>query len=50
MSENEIRELRDRVFGIPSTDNNWIGCRENWMRPENVRWLREAVGEEESER
>ena len=39
MTEAEVRALRDRVFGHKSTDRNWEGCKENWMHPDNVRWL-----------
>lgn len=39
--ELEVRSLRDAVYGHPSTDNNWETCKENWMRPDSVQWLRE---------
>lgn len=40
LSENEVRALRARVYGECS-DHNWNCCRENWMRPDSVRWLLE---------
>ena len=42
-SEAEVRAMRDAVFIDPSSDNNWEGCRERWMRPENIKWLRERI-------
>lgn len=41
LRENWIRTMRDRVFSQNTTDNNWGHCKENWMKPENVRWLEE---------
>lgn len=38
-SEEVIRSMRDRVYGQVSTDSNWDGCREHWMKPEKVAWL-----------
>lgn len=38
--ESEVREMRDRVFENPTTDNNWEACREGWMMPDSIRWLR----------
>lgn len=42
-TEQEIRSLRDTVFGRPSSDENWSGCRENWMRPASVKWLQDTI-------
>lgn len=39
LSEEQVRALRDMVFEAPCPDHGWAACRENWMRPENVRWL-----------
>jgi hypothetical protein len=41
--EAEVRTLRDQVFGQSSTEKNWAGCREDWMRPDSVAWLREKA-------
>ena len=41
----EARALRDAVYG-PCTDNNWLACREFWLTPDNVAWLREQAGKE----
>lgn len=37
--EIHIRRLRDIVFGVPSSQNNWDACKENWMRPDSILWL-----------
>lgn len=39
--ENEVRLLRDQCFGTRSTYSNWCACRERWLRPASVAWLRE---------
>lgn len=39
--EAEVRAMRDKVYERPSSDKNWDGCREHWMQPANVQWLRE---------
>lgn len=44
LTESEIRALRDRVYGHPTSDKNWEGCRENWLRPESTQWLIDRVG------
>ena len=36
--EKAVRSMRDRVYG-PTTDNNWESCKENWLRPEQIKWL-----------
>lgn len=47
LTEPEVRALRDKVYGRPQSqqaaDNNWEGCRENWLKPESVQWLIEAA-------
>jgi hypothetical protein len=40
--EDEVRELRDKVYG-PQTDNEWEQCKHNWLRPDSVEWLREKA-------
>jgi hypothetical protein len=42
IAEPDLRQMRDSVFGRPSSDKNWGGCRENWMELDNVRWLQDA--------
>lgn len=37
--EEEARRLRDLIYGKPSTDGNWDGCKEHWMK--DVFWLRQ---------
>jgi hypothetical protein len=41
-TEDEVRELRDKVYG-PQTDKEWEQCKHNWMRPDSVEWLREKA-------
>lgn len=43
VSEKVVRAMRDQVYGHFSTDKNWDGCRENWMRPESIAWLRARI-------
>jgi hypothetical protein len=38
-TEEQIRAMRDEVYGHKSSNDNWAGCRENWMQPANVLWL-----------
>lgn len=40
ISETEVRALRAAIYG-ECTDNNWEHCRDKWMTPENVQWLKE---------
>lgn len=40
VTEAQARAMRDQVFGKPSTDKNWEACRENWMRPDSIIWLK----------
>ena len=42
MKESEVRRLRDIIYG-KSTDKCWNGCKENWMKPENIEWLQYEV-------
>lgn len=37
--EQEALRLRDNIYG-PQSEKNWEHCREFWMRPENLAWLR----------
>lgn len=43
-TEQEVRKLRDTIYGPEAkycTAEGWEACKANWMRPENVEWLRE---------
>ena len=42
-TEAEVRVMRDKVFGKPSTDKNWDACKENWMRADSIEWLQNTV-------
>lgn len=39
-TESEVRQLRDNIYG-KTTAQGWANCKDNWMKPENVQWLRE---------
>ena len=39
-SEAEVRQLRANIYG-ECTENNWVYCKEKWMMPENIQWLKE---------
>lgn len=41
--ESEIRKLRDRVYGVPISDESWLQVRANWSRPDSVAWLKAKV-------
>jgi len=41
LTEQQIRELRDKVYGHATTDLNWNNCRENWEH--DLDWLTEAA-------
>jgi hypothetical protein len=41
ISENEVRQLRNKVYGHQISDKEWAICGENWMKPENIKWLQE---------
>lgn len=43
LGEQEVRELRDRVFEQPSSDNNWDACKDRWMQPAEVEWLQKQL-------
>lgn len=39
--ERDVRALRDKCYGAPSSDGNWDFCRQYWMEHRNLAWLRE---------
>jgi len=41
-SESKVRRMRDRIYG-PCTDLTWWGCKDWWMRQDEVKWLEEQV-------
>jgi len=43
--EQRVRRMRDRVFETPSTDQNWHGCKEAWLKPVEIAWLEKQVTE-----
>lgn len=38
-AEPDARALRDKVYGIPSTDANWTACKEGWMKTAAIKWM-----------
>ena len=40
ITDNQLRQLRDRVFGHPSTDNNWSACGPRWANADDYLWLK----------
>jgi len=45
LTEQEVRALRDRLYGVPTADDQWENCKANWMKPEEVQWLRDQLEE-----
>ena len=41
--EAEVRSMRDRVFGHTASDSNWEGCRDYWMQPNEVQWMKDQL-------
>lgn len=42
-TETEVRAMRDRAYGDKSSDKNWESCRERWMEPDNIEWLKTTL-------
>lgn len=38
--ESPVRALRDKVYGVPSTDHNWNACKSRWLTKEATEWLK----------
>lgn len=32
--------LRDKVYGVQSTDHNWNACKARWLTRESTAWLK----------
>lgn len=39
--ESAVSAMRDRVFEKKTSDNNWEGSKDHWMKPENIAWLQD---------
>lgn len=35
--------MRDQVYGKVCTDLGWSRCREDWLKPENIEWLKGQI-------
>lgn len=42
-TEEEVRAIRNEVFGEPVSNGEWASCGKNWMRADSVEWLREKL-------
>jgi hypothetical protein len=42
-TEKDIRDMRDKVYGHKSSDENWKQCREYWMKDSEINWLVKEV-------
>ena len=40
-TESEVRAMRDLVFQKPISDREWENCKDNWMNPTDIAWLRD---------
>jgi hypothetical protein len=43
MTDVQVRNLRDIVYGHACSDENWVNCKNNWMRPQSTIWLLEKA-------
>lgn len=39
ITERQVRNLRDKIYGVPISDKEWNTCKDNWIREENIKWL-----------
>ena len=47
MSESEVRQLRDQLYGKPISEKEWRSCAHNWLRPDSQEWLRDEVAKQQ---
>jgi len=40
MNESEVRAMRDKCYGVASSDANWEACKHKWLTQESIEWLR----------
>jgi hypothetical protein len=40
VAEADVRAWRDKVYGAPIQDKGWLACRDHWMRPSSIQWLK----------
>ena len=38
-TEQEVRNLRNQVYGHHISDEEWETCKQNWMKPDQIKWL-----------
>lgn len=48
--ELKIRKLRDKIYIIPSTDNNWENCKQYWLQEDSINWLKKECKKIEEEK
>ena len=41
LTEQQVRKLRDNIYGTPISDKEWNTCKDNWMKPAEISWLLE---------
>lgn len=41
--ESEVRAMRDKVYGAPSKNKNWEFAKIHWMKPSEIKWLKEQL-------
>ena len=46
LEEKRARSLRDKIFGVPITDEGWAKCAQYWLEPKDLRWLEDKAGVE----
>jgi hypothetical protein len=47
-TEEEVRAMRDKIYGENLPDNKWNEIKHNWLRPEEVKWLQEVIKKHET--
>lgn len=38
-TEQEVRNMRNLVYGSPISDKEWENCKDKWMQPSETEWL-----------
>lgn len=51
-NEAQVRAMRDAIYGTEPryrTDGGWAACKEHWMRPEQIEWLKHMTKDTKNE-